>query len=144
MHSQKLEHGDTTSRRPTVRAGQRRLTFKVKRAYDEPAPSDGCRILVDRLWPRGVSKEAAAIDAWVKSVAPSDELRHWFGHDPSKWAAFEKKYFRELDARKEALAELLEACSQRTVTLVFGAKDVAHNNAVALKKYLEQHAASGH
>lgn|SRR5690606_14798112 len=111
--------------------------IQVRRVYDPPARSDGCRILVDRIWPRGLSKDDVELDAWIKDVAPSAELRTWFGHDPSKWASFKRKYFKELDGREEALEQLLQACSGRTFTLLFGAKDVEHNNAVALKEYLD-------
>lgn len=114
-----------------------RPRLQVRRVYDPPARSDGCRVLVDRIWPRGLSKEAAKLDAWIKDVAPSSELRKWFGHEPSRWVSFKHKYFRELDERGEALAQLLEACSARTLTLLFAAKDSAHNNAVALKEYLD-------
>lgn len=118
------------------------LKIQVRRVYDPPARSDGCRILVDRIWPRGLSKDDVKLDAWIKDVAPSAELRTWFGHEPSKWAAFKRKYFKELDGREEALDQLLQACSGRTLTLLFGAKDVEHNNAVALKEYLETHLGS--
>ena len=111
--------------------------LQVKRVYDAPARSDGCRVLVDRIWPRGLSKEAAQLDTWVKDVAPSAELRKWFGHEPSRWDSFKRRYFRELDERQEALEQLLGACSGRTLTLLFAAKDSAHNNAVALKEYLD-------
>ena len=114
-----------------------RPRLQVRRVYDPPARSDGCRVLVDRIWPRGLSKEAAKLDAWIKDVAPSSELRKWFGHEPSRWASFKHKYFRELDERGEALAQLLEVCSARTLTLLFAAKDCAHNNAVVLKEYLD-------
>lgn len=110
--------------------------LQVRRVYDPPARSDGCRVLVDRIWPRGLSKEAAKLDAWIKELAPSTELRKWFAHEPSKWDSFKRKYFRELDGREEALEQLLEACPERTLTLLFAAKDTAHNNAVALKEYL--------
>jgi len=93
-------------------------------------------VLVDRIWPRGVSKEAAKLDTWLKDVAPSAELRKWFGHEPSRWASFKRRYFRELDGQQEVLEHLLEACSGRTLTLLFAAKDSAQNNAVALKEYL--------
>lgn len=109
----------------------------VKRVQEAPAASDGRRVLVDRLWPRGVSKAAARLDQWLKEVAPSDELRRWFGHDPARWAAFEARYSRELDARPDAVAELLAACARGPVTLVFSARDREHNNAVALKAYLD-------
>ncbi|MFO7177707.1 MAG: DUF488 domain-containing protein [Pseudomonadota bacterium] len=115
-------------------------SLRVKRVYDPPSPSDGYRILVDRVWPRGLSKEAIRLDRWCKDVAPSTSLRKWFGHDPEKWAAFQERYFAELDAHPEALEELVEACRGTTVTLLFGAKDAEHNNAVALKTYLEQRA----
>ncbi len=115
------------------------LTIKTKRVYDAPTRADGCRILVDRIWPRGLSKDAAAIDAWIKDVSPSTSLRQWFGHKPSKWASFKSKYFGELAKEKNATCLVLEACTGPIVTLVFGAKDVQHNNAVALKEYIERH-----
>lgn len=111
--------------------------LQVRRVYEPPARSDGYRVLVDRMWPRGLTKEDAKLDAWLKDIAPSAELRKWFGHDPAKWTSFKRKYFRELDERDEALQELLQSCSKRTLTLLFGAKDTEHNNAVALKEYLE-------
>ncbi len=116
---------------------ERRLAIQVKRVYEKPARLDGCRILVDRIWPRGLSKDAAALDGWMKEVAPSAELRKWFGHEPSRWPAFKKRYFRELDQQDDLLERLLETCSGETMTLLFGAKDCEHNNAVALKEYLE-------
>ena len=109
----------------------------LKRAYEEPQPQDGTRILVDRLWPRGVKKEDAAIDHWMKSVAPSTELRKWFGHDPERWNEFRQRYFKELDDAPEAVEELLGHVEEGRLTLVFGAKDVEHSHARALKKYLE-------
>ncbi|MGE5305190.1 MAG: DUF488 domain-containing protein [Alphaproteobacteria bacterium] len=112
-------------------------TIKLKRAYEPPEKSDGLRILVDRLWPRGVSKIAARIDLWMKETAPSDALRKWFGHDPSNWNEFRKRYFRELEKRPETVAQLKLFVNRGTVTLVYGAKDEGHNNAVALKEYLE-------
>ena len=113
-------------------------TIKLKRAYQAAADTDGFRVLVDRLWPRGVSKDDAAIDLWLKEIAPSDELRKWFGHDAEKWPEFRTRYFKELDARSYALDPLCDALKQHdTVTLVFGAKDTEHNNAVALRDYLE-------
>lgn len=117
--------------------------LRVRRVYDPPARTDGCRVLVDRIWPRGLSKEDAKLDAWIRDVAPSAELRKWFGHEPSKWEAFKRKYFRELDGRREAIEELLTTCSKRTLTLLFSAKDTEHNNAVALKEYLEARLGSG-
>jgi len=118
-------------------SAKRMVTIKLKRAYEPPEKSDGLRILVDRLWPRGVSKTAARIDLWLKETAPSDALRKWFGHDPLKWSEFRKRYFRELEKRPEAVAQLMQHASKGVTTLVYGAKDERHNNAVALKEYLE-------
>ena len=112
-------------------------TIKLKRVYEPPAKTDGFRILVDRLWPRGVSKSAARINLWLKEIAPSDALRKWFGHDPSKWTEFRKRYFRELQRRPEAVAQVKQHVGNEVTTLVYGAKDERHNNAVALKEYLE-------
>jgi len=111
--------------------------IRVKRAYDPPAPEDGKRFLVDRLWPRGVKKEALKLDGWLKDVAPSDALRRWFGHDPAKWEEFQRRYFAELEAKPESWRPLLEAARAGNVTLLFSARDEAHNNAVALKAFLE-------
>jgi uncharacterized protein YeaO (DUF488 family) len=108
-------------------------TVGLKRAYDPAAPEDGMRILVDRLWPRGLSRDAAKLDHWLKEVGPSSELRRWFDHDPAKWAEFRKRYKAEL-ARNPALAELRDLVHHnRRVTLIFGARDVEHNNAVVLR-----------
>lgn len=114
------------------------MAIKLKRIYDAPARADGQRVLVDRIWPRGVSKEAADLDLWLKEVAPSDRLRKWFGHDEEKWEEFKRRYFEELDGRRESLKEVVEAASHRTVTLLFAAKDEERNNAVALKEYLQR------
>lgn len=111
---------------------------KLKRAYDEPAKSDGCRVLIDRIWPRGIRKEALRLDDWMKDLAPSTRLRKWFGHDPAKWAAFKDRYFRELDERRETVERLVAKCRTGTLTLVFAASDTQHNNAVALKEYIER------
>ena len=112
------------------------LRLAVKRAYAPPAPGDGQRILVDRVWPRGVTKEVLRLDDWLKDLAPSTELRKWFDHDAKKWDGFRERYFRELDARSDAVAALLERCARGKVTLIYGAKDTVHNQAVALKDYL--------
>jgi uncharacterized protein YeaO (DUF488 family) len=105
----------------------------VKRAYDSPSPGDGFRVLVDRIWPRGVKREEAKIDLWLKDVAPSTELRKWFGHDPAKWRGFEDRYRAEL-AGKSSFDELLAVARQhKRVTLVFAARDTEHNNAVVLQ-----------
>ena len=120
------------------------IEIHLKRAYESPSPDDGCRILVDRLWPRGIRKEAARIDFWIKEVAPSTALRKWFGHDPAKWEEFTKRYFAELDDRGAAVDEILSlALASRVhgrLTLVYGARDETYNNAVALKQYLERRA----
>ena len=109
---------------------------RVKRVYDPKAPGDGLRVLVDRLWPRGMTHEEAAIDLWLKDVAPSAELRHWFGHDPGRWPEFQERYRAELASNK-ALDELRAALARsEPVTLLFGAKDTEHNNAVALQAFL--------
>ena len=119
-------------------AARARPLIELKRAYEAPAASDGFRVLVDRVWPRGVAKDALRIDTWARDVAPSTSLRKWFAHDPAKWEEFERRYFTELDARPDAVADLVAACRSKTVTLVFAAKDADHNNAVALKHYLER------
>ena len=112
--------------------------LKLKRAYDTASRSDGHRILVDRIWPRGVAREALRIADWVKDAAPSAGLRKWFGHEPARWPEFKRRYFQELDRHPEALMPLVEKSRTGTVTLVFAAKDAEHNNAVALKEYLER------
>ena len=113
------------------------MAIKLKRAYEGPESGGGFRILVDRLWPRGVSKSAARIDLWLKEIAPSAALRKWFGLDPSKWTTFRDRYFRELDQNPKAVEQLMAHVRRGTVTLVYGAKDQEHNDAVALKEYLE-------
>ncbi len=113
--------------------------IKIKRAYEPPARDDGRRFLVDRLWPRGIKKESLDVEAWLKDVSPSNELRHWFGHDPAKWDEFRRRYDAALDAEPEAWQPLIEAARKGTITLVYSAKDETHNNAVALKEYLERH-----
>lgn len=118
------------------------MTIDLKRVYDPPANSDGRRILVDRIWPRGITKADLQIDAWLKDLAPSTELRKWFGHDPAKWDEFRKRYAGELEQRSEALEELVEKARAGRVTLVFSAKDTEHNNAVALKEHLERRLSS--
>jgi uncharacterized protein YeaO (DUF488 family) len=113
------------------------VNIRLRRAYDPPSESDGYRVLVDRVWPRGVARDALRLDDWLKEVAPSTELRKWFGHDPDKWPAFKDRYFLELDQRSEVIERLLVKCRGGALTLVFGAKDTRYNNAVALKEYLE-------
>jgi uncharacterized protein YeaO (DUF488 family) len=114
------------------------MAVRLKRAYDDPSREDGTRVLVDRLWPRGVSKASARIDRWMKDIGPSAELRKWFGHDPARWEPFKKRYFAELDGKPDLVAELRRLGRRGTLTLVYGAKDERHNNAVALKAYLSR------
>lgn len=108
----------------------------IKRAYERAEKNDGPRFLVDQLWPRGVSKPSLKLQRWVRGVAPSSELREWFGHDPEKWEEFQKRYFAELDKRRSAWEPLLQSAQDGDLTLVFGAADTEHNNAVALRTYL--------
>jgi uncharacterized protein YeaO (DUF488 family) len=115
------------------------MKIHIKRAYDEPAADDGTRVLVDRLWPRGLAKDKARIDFWAKEVTPSDALRKWYGHDPDKWQEFRRRYFAELDGNPEAVAGLRARLGEGAVTFVFGSKESRLNNAVALKEYLESH-----
>jgi uncharacterized protein YeaO (DUF488 family) len=114
-------------------------TVRLKRVYDPPSSDDGLRVLVDRLWPRGLKRDAAKIDLWLKAVAPSDELRRWFGHDPSRWAEFRKRYRAEIATNSESIATLrgLTKGEKKTLTLLFAAKDMDHNNAVVLKDFLD-------
>ena len=111
--------------------------IKIKRCYEPSSPTDGARILVDRLWPRGVRKEAIRLTGWVQDVAPSQKLRKWFGHDPGRWAEFRKRYFAELTAKRDGWMPLLEAATKGNVTLLFSAHDSEHNNAVAFKEFLQ-------
>ena len=108
----------------------------LKRAYDAVSRTDGTRFLVERLWPRGVSKAKLRVDAWLKEVGPSTELRQWFDHDPDKWDEFRRRYFRELDSRPEAWQPIVSAARHGRVTLVYSSHDTQHNNAVALQEYL--------
>lgn len=114
------------------------MNISLKRVYEAPSQSDGCRILVERLWPRGVAKVDSKIDLWPKEVAPSSELRKWFNHDPNKWTEFKKRYFNELDALVESLATLVDKVRSSHVTFVFSARETQFNNAVALKEYIER------
>jgi uncharacterized protein YeaO (DUF488 family) len=111
----------------------------IKRVYEKPEKNDGFRILVDRLWPRGITKQKAAIDLWLKEIAPSNELRTWFAHDPSKWTEFQRKYRAELRTKKDSLDTMRRIIQENTsVTLVYGAKDTQHNNAVVLNELLKK------
>ena len=113
--------------------------FKLKRVYDEPSTDDGFRVLVDRLWPRGVSKERAGLDLWLKDVAPSPELRKWFNHDPARWKEFQERYTAELKGKEGALHVLREKAKGGNVTLVYAAHDEEHNGALVVKRFLEHH-----
>ena len=114
------------------------MPFKVKRVYEAPSPDDGFRVLVDRLWPRGLSKSTARVDLWLKEVAPSDALRRWFGHDPRRWEEFRRRYFAELEGKKDLVRVLIDAEREHgTVTLLYSARDALRNNAVALLEYLQ-------
>jgi uncharacterized protein YeaO (DUF488 family) len=116
------------------------LVIQLKRVYEQDEPSkDGSRFLIERLWPRGIRKEALHFDAWIKDAGPSTELRKWFNHDPAKWKEFQRRYFAELDAKPEALEPIRSAARKGTVTLLFSSHDTEHNNAVALKTYLTTH-----
>ncbi len=110
--------------------------IQVKRVYDKPSDSDGYRVLVDRLWPRGIRKADLKHDLWLKDVSPSSELRKWFNHDPDQWGEFKKRYHAELKKEKDAVAQLLDIASRETLTLLFAAKDEEHNQAVVLRDYL--------
>ncbi|TAM44592.1 MAG: DUF488 domain-containing protein [Gammaproteobacteria bacterium] len=112
------------------------MKIRIKRVYEPPAKADGLRILVDRLWPRGLSKQNAKIDHWFRDIAPSGRLRKWFTHDPAKWDEFRKRYARELDGDPEAVAGLRRLLSKHRATLLFAAKDTEHNNAAVLRDYL--------
>ncbi len=113
--------------------------IKVKRIYDPPAPEDGFRILVDRLWPRGLSKYRAKVDLWPKEISPSHELRKWYAHDPKKWPEFKKKYFEEIRGAKEALDLIMKKAKGGTVTFLYSSKEEKLNNAVALKEFFSSH-----
>lgn len=114
------------------------MKLYIKRAYEPAAPGDGERYLVDRLWPRGVKKEALALSGWLKEVAPSDALRRWFGHDPERWVEFRRRYRIELETRSDLLQPLGAALKRGPVTLVYSARDETHNQAVVLREFLEQ------
>src|SRR5947207_1734232 len=112
--------------------------IKLKRAYEAASDDDGVRILVERLWPRGISKEKAKIDEWLKALSPSPELRKWFGHDPEKWEEFQKRYRKELDQNQEMAKDLKRRARGKTITFVYAARDEAHNSALLLKEYLSK------
>ncbi len=113
------------------------MDIRIKRAYDPPAKSDGRRILVDHMWPRGVRKDTAQIEDWMRDISPSTPLRKWFNHDPEKWPEFKKRYFKELADKKALVNRIIEMTDEVAVTLIYAAKETRYNNAVALKEYLE-------
>jgi uncharacterized protein YeaO (DUF488 family) len=113
------------------------MSIAIKRVYEPAAKADGYRVLIDRLWPRGLKKESVQLDLWVKELAPSTALRQWFGHDPVRWDGFRHRYATELDGLTEHWRPLAERAARHTVTLLYGARDEEHNNAVALKAYLD-------
>ena len=116
----------------TIKAGN----IKLKRAYEQPEAADGIRVLIDRLWPRGVKKGDAAIDQWMKELSPSTELRNWFGHDPARWDEFRERYAAEVSQHPDQLKQLRALAGEGTVTLVYSAHDEEHNNAVALREFI--------
>ncbi len=116
--------------------------IRTKRVYEPPAPQDGTRFWVERLWPRGIKKEELDAKAWLREVAPSTELRQWFAHDPNKWSEFKRKYYAELNKDPQAWQPILEAAREGSVTLLYSARDTAHNSAVALKAFLEKQRAA--
>lgn len=131
-----LRRGQSRPAIPPFRAPMTSFDIHLKRAYDPPSADDGTRVLVDGLWPRGVSKEAARLDLWLREIAPSDGLRGWFRHDPERWEEFRARYGRELDARPDEVARLRLLAGEGRLTLVYGARDERHNNARALREYL--------
>jgi uncharacterized protein YeaO (DUF488 family) len=114
------------------------MPVRIKRIYEHAETGDGLRVLVDRLWPRGLSKEKIGIDLWLRDLSPSTELRKWYGHDPSRWEEFKVRFFGELGRHSEAVAELVDQARAGTVTLLYGSRETRLNNAVALKEYLER------
>ena len=119
-----------------LRTNSHMANIRIKRAYEEPDRENGKRILVDRLWPRGLTKEKASVDLWLKDVAPSTELRKWFAHDPGRWPEFQSRYIEELKRNKEQLSLLRQEAAKGTLTLIYGAKDQQHNEAVILQRLL--------
>jgi uncharacterized protein YeaO (DUF488 family) len=111
--------------------------IRTKRVYEKAVKEDGTRVLVDRLWPRGISKKAARIDEWLREVAPSDKLREWFAHDPERWQGFKQKYTRELKTKKDLIGKLRRVSRNKTLTLLYSARDELHNQAIVLKEFLE-------
>lgn len=115
------------------------MSIQIKRVYEDVSDDDGYRVLIDRLWPRGLSKDKAQIDVWLREIAPSTELRQWYQHDPEKWDEFKKRYFHELDSQPDVVQQLADLVKKQRVTLVYSSKNEDINNAVALKAYLHKH-----
>jgi len=113
------------------------IDVRLKRAYEPPAKSDGHRYLVDRIWPRGVSRDEAELEDWLKEIAPSNELRKWFDHDPERWAEFRRRYMSELKQHRDELRELARQAADIRITLVYGARDQEHNQAIVIRQYLK-------
>jgi len=113
------------------------MPIQLKRVYEKASAGDGKRILVERLWPRGLKKDEAKIDEWLREAAPSTELRKWYGHDPAKWSEFKERYWKELDKKQDIVSKLAKESQEKKVTFVFAAKEQQYNNAVALKEYIE-------
>jgi uncharacterized protein YeaO (DUF488 family) len=116
--------------------------IRIKRVYEADSPSDGARFLVERLWPRGMRKEALRMDGWLRDIAPSPELRQWYGHDPAKWPEFQRRYRRELEFHREACGQLLDIAGRGRLTLLYSASDVERNSALVLKDFLERKTAA--
>jgi uncharacterized protein YeaO (DUF488 family) len=125
----------------TLAREEGRMDIQIRRAYDPPGRADGYRVLVDRVWPRGVTKQALELDEWRKEIAPSTRLRQWFGHDPERWQGFQERYFAELAKQRDAVRDLVQRARAGRLTLVYGARDPEHNQAVALRAYLRARAA---
>ena len=123
-------------RRDTTPSGRRAVDIRLKRVYETSSAGDGTRLLVDRLWPRGLAKESLAGVPWLKELAPSTELRQWFGHEPAKWKEFQRRYFAELDANPQVIAELRRHLGKHRTTLLYAARDEIQNNALALREYI--------
>ena len=123
---------------PATKAELRNVKIKIKRVYEEPDKDDGVRILVDRLWPRGLTKEKASVDLWLKEIAPSTQLRKWFAHDPDKWKSFRGRYETEIRRNDDLIKVLRDKAREGTVTLIYGARDEKHNEALVLKQFLER------
>jgi uncharacterized protein YeaO (DUF488 family) len=124
----------------TASSESTRVNIRLRRIYDPPGPEEGKRVLIDRLWPRGLSKAKAGVDLWAKDIAPSTELRRWYGHEADKWPEFKRRYYAELDANADGVAELLSLVEGVDVTLLFASREEQLNNAAALKEYLESRA----